>query len=281
MHSLIPYFTGLGCSICYGVATILEQVAAKRQENIDSLHPIHIVKLIKQTPYVLGIVLDLVGWALFLITARTLPLFLTLSFVVLSLVVTAIIARIFLSIQISYKEKFAMALIVISIVVLGIIAQPSMTYSVNKYFILLLEVGPLPIALLSVFILKAHDKRHKLLMLSGVAGVSFGATGLISRISNFTGFELRNIFHIIILSLLAYGAIGLVTLSAALQEGNVNRVNSIVYTSELVLPSLLGMIFLNDKVKQGLWPLLFICLAGVIAGTYIFAFDSRVESRKI
>jgi hypothetical protein len=58
----------------------------------------------------------------------------------------------------------------------------------------------------------------------------------------------------------------------------VNRINCVLYSTELVVPSILGIIYLGDKAKPGLWPLIVISLSLVIIGTIVTALDTKVSS---
>src|SRR5581483_5401700 len=134
MHVFLAYLCGLGCSLCYGVSTVLQQDGVKRQDNIESLHLAHAYKLFQQAPYRIGIILDIFGWLFFLYASRELPLFLSLSFVSFSLVVTAVIANIFRGVKISQTEKLSLGLIFIGLVILGVIAEPSEIQLHNQTF---------------------------------------------------------------------------------------------------------------------------------------------------
>lgn len=271
VHAVLPYIAGIGCSLCSGVATVLEQVAARRQTAISSLHPSHFVKLFGQGPYVLGIVLDLLGWGLFLFAARSLPLFLDLSFLVGGLVVTAIVAQVYSKIKSSPTEKLAIALVMLGIILLGIVAQPSSAHSVNHHFVLVIEVFPVLLALGGVSWLRASNSRRAALVLAGYAGLAFGATGIISRIIHISHFDLHAILQPLVAALIAYGALGMFFLTAALQKDNINRVTSTLYSSELAIPSLLGIVFLGDRARHGLWPVVALGFLFVIIGTISIA----------
>lgn len=274
VHELLPYLAGIGCSLCSGTATVLEQVAARRQKSIRSLHPYHFIKLFQQGPYAIGIILDLVGWGLFLLAARTLPLFLDLSFLAAGLVVTAIVAQAHSKTKISRTEMRAIGLVMIGITLLGVVAQPSSVHSVNHNFVLAIEVFPVVLALVGASWLRTGNTRASALALAGCSGLAFGATGIISRIIHIYHFDLHTVVQPLALALIAYGALGMLFLSAALQKETINRVTSTLYASELALPSLLGILFLGDSARGGLWPLVAAGFLCVIIGTVAIAQDS-------
>ena len=279
MHEVLPYLAGIGCSLCSGTATVLEQVAARRQKDIKSLHPSNFIKIFLQGPYALGIILDLVGWGLFLFAARNLPLFLDLSFLAAGLMVTAVVAQAHSKTKISLAEKRAIGLVMIGVILLGVVAEPSGPRSVSHHFVTIIEVFPAVLAVAGASCLRTSS-RLSTFALAGFSGLAFGATGIISRIINISHLDLHTILQPLVAALIAYGALGILLLTAALQKDSINRVTSTLYASELALPSLLGIVFLGDSARHGLWPLVAIGFLCVIVGTVAVAQDSGELSRQ-
>lgn len=274
MHSALPYIAGVGCSLCYGIATYLEQVATSHHTKFRSLNPIPFVRLFIKSSYFFGIILDLLGWGLFLYAAGALPLFLCLSFVSASLMITAVIAQLRSPTKMSRREVRAIALVMIGIILLGAIAQPSSKHIANPHFVQVLEVFPIVLAIVGGLWLKSNSARPAALALAICSGLAFGATGIISRIINTFNFGLHSLTQTLVIALIAYGALGMIFLAAAFQKDTINRVNSTLYSSELTIPSLLGILFLGDSVRDGLWVLLAAGLLCVIIGTISIAQDS-------
>jgi hypothetical protein len=189
MNDTFYYISAAGCSVCYAFATILEQIAAKKQKDIKSLNPKNLIGLFNQLPYVAGIVLDLAGGGLFLLASRALPLFLVFSFVAFSLVITAVINKVILGNSSSNLEKLAIVSVVIGIILLAVVAEPTKVRHVNQAFVTILELSTIPIGLIGFSMLKANLNRYSGLGLGALAGLSFGATGLISRVVHFSSLK--------------------------------------------------------------------------------------------
>lgn len=278
MHSALPYLAGIACSLCYGIATYLEQTAASAHTSIRSLNPLHFAKLLIKSSYILGIILDLLGWVLFLYAARVLPLFLDLSFVASSLMVTAIIAHLKSPTKNMRTEGLAIVLVMSGIILLGFIAQPSSTHSVNHHFVQVLEIFPVVLAIIGAIWLRSKLARPAAAVLAICSGLAFGATGIISRVINISHLDLHTIAQPLVVSLIAYGILGMIFLAAAFQKDTINRVNSMLYSSELTIPSLLGIVFLGDRSRHGLWELLIIGFMLVIIGTMTIAQDNTIKN---
>ena len=71
----LAYLAAFGCALCYGVGSILQDIAAKRVEADSKLDARLLVRVTTQLPYVGGLGLDLVGWVLSLLALLRLPLF--------------------------------------------------------------------------------------------------------------------------------------------------------------------------------------------------------------
>ena len=79
----------LAAALCYGVASVLQAVAAARTSSGAAVDPRLLGRLLTQGPYLAGLGLDGVGFAASLLALRSLPLFLVESAVASSIGVTA------------------------------------------------------------------------------------------------------------------------------------------------------------------------------------------------
>jgi len=67
-------------------------------------------------------------------------------------------------------------------------------------------------------------------------------------------------------SLVAYGGLGMLLFSIALQRGSVTTTNAVLFTVETVLPTIVGLVLLGDRARDGRWPLMIVGCAGAIGG---------------
>lgn len=277
MNSLLPYIASLIGAICYGAATVLEQIGVKNKKSIESINPLRLLSTIKQWTYSIGLALDLIGWIFFLFAVRSLPLFLVQSFIALSIVVSALLDRYWLKHTISYGEKIAIVLVVIGVVLLSIAAKPGPATETSSLFKLVLIISPLVIAVIAALLVKLRKTWLNTTSIAALAGLSFGATTIITRVIIFTQIDKQLTEFLLVISLLINGALALILLSIALQREKVNRVNSIVLGSEVIVPSIVGLVFLGDGVRNGLWILLYVGLIMVFAGTIATYSESKTK----
>jgi drug/metabolite transporter (DMT)-like permease len=275
MSSLIPYALSVVGAICYGAATVLEQIGAKNEKHLKTINPLHLITLIKQGSYFLGLVLDLIGWVFFLFAVRSLPLFLVQSFIALSIVVSALLDRYWLKHAVKKSEKVAIVFVVIGVTLLSVAAKPSSAIGTSNLFKLILIISPLVIAIIAAIFVRLKTTRVNSTMIALLAGLSFGGTSIVTRILNFSQLDKQINQMLLAISLVIFGVLALVLLSIALQREKVNRVNSVVLASEVIGPSLIGIIFLGDTVRNGLWLVMIAGLVLVLAGALATSSESR------
>jgi drug/metabolite transporter (DMT)-like permease len=143
MSASLALVFALGCAVCYGVGSVLEQVGARRERAATSLDPRLLLRLAKQLPYLAGLGLDGVGWVLSLLALRVLPLFLVQSAVAASIAVTAVVARMVLGTRLGRVDAAAIAVIVVGLVLLAVAAAPDASRPVSAAFRAVLLVGVL------------------------------------------------------------------------------------------------------------------------------------------
>jgi len=269
MTSLIPYVASIAGATCYGFASILEQIGAKKEDSLKTINPLHLISLFKQGSYFLGILLDIIGWLFFLVAVRSLPLFLVQSFIALSILVSALLDRYWLKHPIKTIEKFAITSVVIGVSILSIVAKPGSAALTTDLVKWLIVISPLIIAIIGVIVLRLKNNSFNSAIVALMAGLAFGGTSVVTRIIVFSDIDKVLVQGLLAISLIIYGVLAIMFLSIALQREKVNRVNSVVLASEVIAPSLIGILILGDSVRNGLWLVMFIGLAFVSFGALL------------
>jgi multidrug transporter EmrE-like cation transporter len=103
--------------------------------------------------------------------------------------------------------------------------------------------------------------------------LAFGDTSVIGRIFSFSNPLWHNVYNPFIYSLLACGALGILFFSTALQRAQATVMNATMTASQIVIPAIVGISFLGDDARHGLWYLVILgctlSLGGVLALAYI------------
>src|SRR3954452_15262070 len=96
-------------AVAYGVATIMQAIGARRAGHAAGPDARLLLRLVRSTPYVVGLLLDGVGFALSLGALRTQPLFTVQAIVASSLAGPAVLAVVVLRARLAPLEWVALA----------------------------------------------------------------------------------------------------------------------------------------------------------------------------
>jgi drug/metabolite transporter (DMT)-like permease len=251
---LIGLLLALGCSVCYGTATVL-QAAATRSVDAGSdsgVDPALLLRALRQWRYLVGIGLDGLGFVLQIGALRLVPIYVVAAAIAASLAVTAIVAAWILSVRLSPMEWAAVAVVCGSLAMLGVAAGPEGSGH-----------GPpglgwaLLVVAAAVFVAGAAagrlGDRSRALVLGLGAGVGFGVDEIAVRLID-TIDPTKAAFwaNPAIYALAAGGAAGFLLLTSALSRGSVTTAVAGMVIGETVGPALVGVAWLGDRTRDGL-----------------------------
>jgi drug/metabolite transporter (DMT)-like permease len=268
MTTLFVYTSAFSSSICFGVASVLEQLGAKRVSSLNTVNPAKYIPLLKQLPYSLGLLLDILGFALFLIAAHQLPLFFVQAVGTASIAVTALVSRYFMNVRLSLKQYQIMAVLLVGLILLFYAAAPSVAKSVNTIFGYSLLGFAIAVAAGTLIFNERFNRRPTLTAF--LSGLCFSGVAIASRILPHNLNLLVMIMDPVILALILFGVLGLLLFTMALQNSEVTSVYAVTFATEIVIPAIIGLRFLGDTLQRGMW-LVVIGLLIVIASTTALA----------
>src|SRR6201996_8212876 len=127
---LTGYLLALGCSVCYGTATVLQAAATRSVDAGDSDSGVDaalLLRALRQWRYLAGIGLDGLGFVLQIGALRLVPIYVVAAAIAASLAVTAIVAAWVLKARLSGTEWAAVAVVCGSLAMLGLAAGPEGT----------------------------------------------------------------------------------------------------------------------------------------------------------
>src|SRR3954468_9398871 len=119
---VLSWFGAIVACVGYGVSSVLQSVAAKRSAAVVGLTGLALI--IKQVPYLLGLMADSVAFLGNLDAFRELPLFLVQSIIAGSVGITALIASL-RGAHLSWKDWTSLAVLGIGLVLLSVTAVPT------------------------------------------------------------------------------------------------------------------------------------------------------------
>ncbi|MDT5021445.1 MAG: hypothetical protein QOG47_3301 [Mycobacterium sp.] len=252
---LIGLLLALGCSVCYGTATVLQAAATRSVNSGDSDSGVDaalLLRALRQWRYLVGIGLDGLGFVLQVGALRLVPIYVVAAAIAASLAVTAIVAAWVLSTRLSSMEWAAVAVVCASLAMLGVAAGPEGTAH-----------GPpglgwaLLVIVAVVFAAGAAagrlSDRTRALVLGFGAGAGFGVDEIAVRLIDSVDLT-RAAFYTnpAIYALVAGGAAGFLLLTSALSRGSVTTAVAGMVIGETVGPALVGVAWLGDRTRPGL-----------------------------
>lgn len=253
---LVGLVCALGASLCYGIGSVLQAVAARDAVSSEHLDPRLVLRLLRAWRYLLGMSLDGVGFLLSLVALRSLPLYVVQAVVSSFLAVTAVAGAVLLGTRMRKAEQCALVVVVMGVALVSLSAAPESAAAPGS----IVEWLLLASAVLLVLVALPSGRlvgRQGAWVLGGVAGLAFGVVAVSARLlSSLTGGSLVGSLHQMLGSPSAYALLvaaplALVTYATALQRGSVVQATAPLVVGETVLPALVGLILLGDHARPG------------------------------
>ena len=257
----------MGTSLCYGIGSVLQAVAAANTQAAAHLDPRLLLRLAKAGPYVLGLALDGVGFVLSLVALRSLPLYVVQAIVASFVAVTAVTAVLFLGTRLRPLEWTALAGVVLGLALVSLSAASQVAQAPGRGVDWLVLAAAVTLAVLALPAGRL-DGRRGAWLLGGVAGLAFGVVAVAARLlsaSTSHGHLLPPV-HVLAQSPSTYALVvaaplALVTYATGLQRGSVVQATAPLVVGETVLPALVGLVVLGDHARPG-WGL--VAVAGFV-----------------
>jgi hypothetical protein len=224
------------------------------------------------TAFLVGIVLDVVGFAGSVVSARLIPLFLSQTIISANLVVTAVLGVAVLGIGLRTRDWLAIGTVIGSLVVLGLTSghrgggssDPVVHWGVLTGSVLILVVG--------IGFIRVLGSRGA--VAAGLlAGVLFGALAIAVRVlEGLDPFRVGTLLADPALWTIAIAGLGGFYLhTVALQLGSVNGATAALVVGETVVPGIVGVVMLGDTAQPGLGWLVALAFVTAVTGAVAVA----------
>jgi drug/metabolite transporter (DMT)-like permease len=243
----------------YGVASILQATGSRRAAAQaanggagDGVDAGLVGRLLRQPTYLAALGLTLLGFLFHLAAVRRLPLFLAQVGIAVSLVVTALLAVRIFGDRLTRREWAAVAGVVLGLMVLSASAGQTGTERAHGWL-----TGSLFITLAAMVVLGLVASRYHGIVATAVLGLlggtGYAVVGISSRLlPDFTLADLASSPATYSLGL--GGTLAFLLYSLALQRGAVTAATTPLISTQTMVPAIVGVAFLGDKVRDGWWP---------------------------
>ncbi|MGB6206025.1 DMT family transporter [Mycobacterium sp.] len=252
---LIGLLLALGCSVCYGTATVLQAAATRSVDagtSDSGVDAALVLRALRQWRYLVGIGLDSLGFLLQVAALRLVPIYVVAAAIAASLAVTAIVAAWMLSVRLSPMEWAAVAVVCGSLAMLGLAAGPegSQRGPAGLGWALLVVVA---VVLLAGAAAGRLGDRSRALVLGLGSGAGFGVVEVAVRlIDPFDPTRADFYTNPAVYAVVAGGITGFLLLTSALSRGSVTTAVAGMVVGETVGPALVGVAWLGDQTRPGL-----------------------------
>ncbi|MET0865024.1 MAG: hypothetical protein ABWZ98_11870 [Nakamurella sp.] len=205
--------------------------------------------LLREPIYFAGLAVDLLGFVFTVMALQLLPLFLVQAVVASSVGVTALIVAA-TGTPLGRPGWIALGASVTGLLLLGLSSKagdaPALTVG-WQWFLLGLAI---PLAGLG-FVGNRMKGLASAVLLAFTAGLAFTCVAVASR-----GLDVPDPFWNLLLlpgvwAIVVNGILGTVLFALALQRGRVTVVAAVTFTTNTVLPAVIGIVFLGDQVRSG------------------------------
>src|ERR1700724_233166 len=252
---LIGLLLALGCSVCYGTATVLQAAATRSVDAGDSDSGVDaalLLRALRQWRYLVGIGLDGLGFVLQVAALRLVPIYVVAAAIAASLAVTAIVAAWVLSTRLSAVEWAAVGVVCASLAVLGLAAgpegsghgPPQLGWALLVIVAVVFPAGAAAGRL---------SDRTRALVLGLGAGAGFGVVEIAVRLIDSIDLTKAAFYtNPAVYAVIAGGLAGFMLLTSALSRGSVTTAVAGMVVGETVGPALVGVAWLGDQTREGL-----------------------------
>jgi drug/metabolite transporter (DMT)-like permease len=249
----------LAAAFCYGIGAVMQAIAVRAESRrpvlaaaglADRVDPGLVIRMFRQWPFVLSLIIDFAGFICQLIALRRLPIFEVQVIIAANLAVTAVFASWLMHTALSLREWASVLAVVVGVGLLGSSAGAQGATKVGIDFHLAL-IATLAAIAVGGFAAGRLPSQFRTPVLGAIAGLGYGVLAVCARI--LPGFTPA----ILIKSPAAYtlaaaGIISFMLYASALESGSVTVATAAVILLETVPPALVGVLFLGDTTRPGM-----------------------------
>ncbi|WBB94411.1 hypothetical protein [Verrucosispora sp. WMMC514] len=236
--------------VAYGVANLLQSVAAARTTVHHTFDPGLLLRLAGHRTYLVGLACQVAGFVLAFLSRRDLPLFLVQASVAAGLGVTALLGVVLLKWRLPVAEVALLVLLFAGITALVLAARPAPSKALGTGGIVALLLALAVIAVLGFFAVRLHGAPGSV-ALGSLAGLAFSAAAVAARpLASAPGWD-AFLSDPLLYLLVGHSVVGQLLLGLAMQRGSTTAAVAAMDAAGAVPAAIVGLLLLNDKIWPG------------------------------
>ncbi|WP_045699607.1 hypothetical protein [Streptomyces rubellomurinus] len=272
---LLGLTTALVATVCFGFGAVFQARGARSAPRADRVRAGLLAALVRSWQFVLGTLLDILGFVLSIVALRSLPLFLVQAVTNASLAVTALAAVWMLGARLRRGDLAGIVAVVLGLTLLALgSGREGREYAPPAFHWALL--GTTAVMLLATLVLVRRDGTVAAAGLGLMAGVGFGITSLAVRVLDASGLA-AVLTDPAAYALVAGGLGGYLAYALALQRGTVTAATAAGTVTETFGPALVGVTALGDAARPGYAWCALLGFAVAVGGTFVLSRFGELE----
>lgn len=239
--------------MCYGIASVLQAVAARSVEagGKSGVDAALVFRAVRQWRYLAGIGLDGLGFVLQVMALRLVPIYVVAAALAASIAVTGVVSVWVLSARLSPAEWTAIGVVCVSLATLACAAGPG-HFRHGPAGLGWALIGVVAAILVGGVTAGRLPDRERALALGLGAGTGFGVVEIGVRLVDQIDPTKAAFYTNPALYAAAGGGIaGFLLFTSALQRGSVTTTVAAMVVGETIAPALIGVVWLGDTARPG------------------------------
>lgn len=236
--------------IAYGVANLLQSIAAARTTMHHTLDPALLLRLAGHRAYLVGLGCQFLGFVLAFAARRDLPLFLVQASVAAGLGVTALLGVLVLRWHLPRAEVVLLGALFAGVTALVISARPAQSRHLGPAGVVALLAALALIGGLAIFAVRLHGPPGSV-ALGALAGLAFSSAAVAARplasARSVDAFLTDPLLYLLI----AHSIAGQLLLGLAMQRGSTTAAVAAMDAAGAVPAAVVGLLLLGDRVWPG------------------------------
>lgn len=244
----LGYVLAVLATLASGSGSILESMGVRRVAAHGG-SSLDLIALWRQWLYFLGLGVNLLGFAFASAALHRLPLFLVQSMLAFSVGVTAMIST-FMGARLRAPGWGGLVVGATGLVLLGVSAEPGPAQALPSHWRWILVASVIPVAAIGVYA-RRHNHVWATVALAFGSGVAYSVVGISARTLHVPDAVWQLVLEPAAWSIVLNGLTAAVLFALALQKGGPTDVTAIMFTTNTALSSFVGLVYLDDHIRDG------------------------------